>query len=67
MLVRVSGSRAIQENEVIVEALKNSDSYYYQYGYESSDELMFYKNDLARFETAVILRAKCNSRVIEKS
>ena len=48
MLVRVSGSRAIQENEVIVEALKNSDSYYYQYGYESSDELMFYKDDLTR-------------------
>ena len=48
VLVRVSGSRAIQENEVIVEALKNSDSYYYQYGYESSDELMFYKDDLTR-------------------
>ena len=48
VLVRVSGSRAIQENEVVVEALKNSDSYYYQYGYESSDELMFYKNDLTR-------------------
>ena len=48
VLVRVSGSRAIQENGVIVEALKNSDSYYYQYGYESSDELMFYKNDLTR-------------------
>ena len=48
VLVRVSGSRAIQENEVIVEALKNSDSYYYQYGYESSDELMFFKGDLTR-------------------
>ena len=48
VLVRVSGSRAIQENEVIVEALKNSDSYYYQYGYESSDELMFFKDDLTR-------------------
>ena len=34
VLVRVSGSRAIQENKVIVEALNKSDSYYYQYGYE---------------------------------
>ena len=34
VLVRVSGSRAIQQSKVIVEALKKSDSYYYKYGYE---------------------------------
>ena len=48
VLVRVSGSRAIQENKVIVEALNKSDSYYYQYGYESSDELIFFEGDLTR-------------------
>ena len=48
VLVRVSGSRAIQQSKVIVEALKKSDSYYYKYGYESSDELIFYEGDLTR-------------------
>lgn len=37
VLVRVSGSTAVEQNASIISALRNPENYYYQYGYESTD------------------------------
>lgn len=40
VLVRVSGSAAIESNPVVISALRNPANYYYQYGYDSSDKTL---------------------------